>query len=71
VFFASEAPRDYASAKLADTARYGRFFHSMLESGVYLPPAQFESMFVSLAHQQVDLERTIAAASAAFAFASG
>ena len=62
-----EAPHDYASAKLADTARYGRFFGTMLEAGVYLPPAQFEAMFVSLAHTQADLERTIAAARAAFA----
>ena len=38
----------------------------MLEAGVYLPPAQFEAMFVSLAHQQADLERTVEAAKAAF-----
>ena len=67
VFFAAEAPHDYASAKRADTARYGRFFNAMLEAGVYLPPAQFESMFVSLAHQEADLDRTIEAARGAFA----
>jgi glutamate-1-semialdehyde 2,1-aminomutase len=67
VFFSGEAPHDYASAKRADTARYGRFFGSMLEAGVYLPPAQFEAMFVSLAHQQADLDRTIEAARTAFA----
>lgn len=71
VFFAADAPHDYDSAKRADTARYGRFFHAMLEAGIYLPPAQFESMFVSLAHQQADLDRTIAAAREAFAAASG
>ena len=66
VFFSPETPRDYASAKGADTARYGPFFASMLEAGVYLPPAQFEAMFVSLAHEQADLERTIEAAAVAF-----
>jgi glutamate-1-semialdehyde 2,1-aminomutase len=66
VFFSDEAPRDYASAKRADTERYGRFFRAMLERGVYLPPAQFEAMFVSLAHQQSDIERTIEAAREAF-----
>jgi len=62
VFFSDEAPRDYASAKRADTERYARFFRAMLDRGVYLPPAQFEAMFVSLTHQQRDLEETIAAA---------
>jgi len=66
VFFCDEAPRDYASAKRADTERYGRFFRAMLDRGVYLPPAQFEAMFVSLAHQQRDIEETIAAAREAF-----
>jgi glutamate-1-semialdehyde 2,1-aminomutase len=62
VFFSDEAPRDYASAKRADTERYGRFFRAMLDRGVYLPPAQFEAMFVSLAHQEADIDRTIEAA---------
>jgi glutamate-1-semialdehyde 2,1-aminomutase len=67
VFFCDAAPRDYADAKRSDTARYGRYFTSMLESGVYLPPAQFEALFVGMAHQQRDLDRTIDAARAAFA----
>jgi glutamate-1-semialdehyde 2,1-aminomutase len=70
VFFAreapGEAPHDYASARTADTARYGRFFRSMLDAGIYLPPSQFEAMFVSLAHQQRDLDRTVEAARTAF-----
>jgi glutamate-1-semialdehyde 2,1-aminomutase len=66
VFFAHQAPHDYASAKGADTARYGRFFHAMLDRGVYLPPSQFETMFVSLVHLQADLDRTLEAARAAF-----
>ncbi len=67
VFFAAETPRDYASAKTSDTARYGRFFNAMLEAGVYLPPAQFEAMFVSLAHNHSDFEATALAARDAFA----
>ncbi|HYM16663.1 MAG TPA: glutamate-1-semialdehyde 2,1-aminomutase [Dehalococcoidia bacterium] len=69
VFFASEAPADYATAKRADTARYGRFFRSMLDSGIYLPPSQFEVLFLSLAHQERDLARTAEAAAVAFAAA--
>jgi glutamate-1-semialdehyde 2,1-aminomutase len=66
VFFCDEAPGDYASAKRADTDRYARFFRVMLDAGVYLPPSQFESMFVSLAHTTEDIDRTIDAAKAAF-----
>jgi len=66
VFFADDAPRDYASAKRADTERYARFFRGMLERGVYLPPAQFEAMFVSLAHQSGDIARTLEMAQQAF-----
>jgi glutamate-1-semialdehyde 2,1-aminomutase len=69
VFFAAEAPRDYASAKGADTARYAAFFGAMLDAGIYLPPAQFEAMFVSMAHARADLQYTIAAAREAFAAA--
>jgi len=69
VFFAPEAPHDYASAKLADAERYGRFFRAMLDAGIYLPPSQFETMFVSLVHTQIDLNRTFDAARAAFAAA--
>ncbi|MDP9237492.1 MAG: glutamate-1-semialdehyde 2,1-aminomutase [Chloroflexota bacterium] len=70
IFFAPEAPHDYTSAKRADPARFGRFFVSMLDAGVYLPPSQYEVMFVSAAHQQADFDRTIEAARAAFAAAS-
>ncbi|MDE3095476.1 MAG: glutamate-1-semialdehyde 2,1-aminomutase [Chloroflexota bacterium] len=69
VFFASDPPRDYASAKRADAARYARFFTSMLDQGVYLPPSQFEAMFVSLAHLRADFDRTLDAARTAFAAA--
>jgi glutamate-1-semialdehyde 2,1-aminomutase len=68
-FFSPEAPTDYASARRADAGRYARFFRAMLDAGVYLPPSQFEAMFVSLAHQQRDLDETVTAAKAAFAAA--
>jgi glutamate-1-semialdehyde 2,1-aminomutase len=61
-FFTGEPVFDYPSAKRADTARFGRFFHAMLEQGVYLPPSQFEAAFVSLAHGQAELDHTLAAA---------
>lgn len=69
VFFASEAPRDYATAKSADAERYGRFFRAMLDAGVYTPPSQFEVMMCGLAHQQRDFDETFAAARDAFAAA--
>ncbi|MBS1966638.1 MAG: glutamate-1-semialdehyde 2,1-aminomutase [Chloroflexi bacterium SZAS-1] len=66
-FFAAAPIRDYASAKQhADTARYARFFHAMLERGVYLAPSQFEAAFVSLAHDDAEVEYTLEAARAAF-----
>ena len=67
VFFSEEPPANYEQAKRADTERYARFFRAMLDAGVYLPPSQFETLFVSLAHQQADLDATLAAARAAFA----
>src|SRR5438128_3462788 len=67
VFFRSGPVTDYASAKASDTARFARFFHGMLRRGVYLPPAQFESAFVSFAHTDPDLEATVRAAGEALA----
>jgi glutamate-1-semialdehyde 2,1-aminomutase len=67
VFFCEEAPHDYASAKRADTERYARFFRAMLDAGIYLPPSQFETMFVSLAHSVEDIDQTAEAAKLAFA----
>jgi glutamate-1-semialdehyde 2,1-aminomutase len=67
VFFSPDAPTDYTSAKTSDTERYGRFFRTMLDAGVYLPPSQFEVMMCGLAHQQRDFDQTFAAAKSAFA----
>jgi glutamate-1-semialdehyde 2,1-aminomutase len=58
---------DYASAKRSDTKRYAKYFHGLLERGVYIAPSQFEAGFVSLAHTRRDLDRTIAAARAVLA----
>jgi glutamate-1-semialdehyde 2,1-aminomutase len=66
-FFTAEPVFDYTSAKRADTARFGRFFHALLDRGIYLPPSQFEAAFVSLAHGPVEVEQTVDAARAAFA----
>jgi glutamate-1-semialdehyde 2,1-aminomutase len=57
-FFTEQPVWDYASAKTADTGRYGRFFREMLGRGVYLAPSQFEAAFVSLAHGEEELEAT-------------
>jgi glutamate-1-semialdehyde 2,1-aminomutase len=66
VFFCDGAVVDYASARRSDTARFARFFHAMLKRSVYLPPAQFEAAFVSLAHGEAEIDETIAAAAGAF-----
>lgn len=65
VFFCAEPPFDYASAKRADTARFGRFYHALLDGGVYLPPSQFEAAFVSLSHGDAELAHTLSAVDAA------
>jgi glutamate-1-semialdehyde 2,1-aminomutase len=58
-FFTKGPVFDYASAKVSDTTLYGRFFHRMLESGVYFAPSQFEAAFVSTAHTAGDIANTI------------
>jgi len=61
--FFSEVPiTDYASAKQSDTGRYAAFFGQMLDRGVFLPPSQFEALFVSLAHGDGEIEATVVAA---------
>jgi len=61
-FFFTDGPvTDWESAKRADTKRFGEFFRHLLERGVYLPPSQFEAGFVSAAHSEDDLKRTVSA----------
>jgi glutamate-1-semialdehyde 2,1-aminomutase len=62
VFFTAEAVRDYAGAKKSDTSLFAAFFHQMLARGIFLPPSQFEALFVSAAHSEDDIDRTSAAA---------
>jgi glutamate-1-semialdehyde 2,1-aminomutase len=64
-FFTASPVRDYESALTTDTAAYGRFHRGMLARGVYGPPSQFEAWFLSSAHSDRDVERTISAASLA------
>jgi glutamate-1-semialdehyde 2,1-aminomutase len=66
-FFVDAPVTDYASARRSDTNLYARFFHAMLERGVYLAPSQFETVFMSSAHTEHEIESTVAAATASFA----
>lgn len=67
VFFTEQPVDNYAAAMSSDTAKFKVFFQSMLNQGIYLPPSQFECWFVSLAHSDEDLAKTLAAAETAFA----
>ena len=66
LFFTREPVDNYESAARTDGERFARFFHLMLDRGVYLPPSRFESWFVSLAHDDDALAATIDAARSAF-----
>ena len=65
-FFTDKAVVDWDSANRSDRARYGEFFHAMLDEGVYLAPSQFEAGFVSVTHTDDVVEKTIEAARKAF-----
>jgi len=65
LFFSATEVRDYDDATKADGERYARFFHAMLDRGVFLAPSAFEAMFPSLAHADPDIDRTIEAAAEA------
>ena len=64
-FFTAGPVDSLAQVEQADTEAYGRYFHAMLERGVYLAPSQFEAGFVSLAHTEADIDRTVEIAAAA------
>jgi len=65
-FFTNEPVVDWDSANKSDRARYGKFFHAMLDEGVYLAPSQFEAGFVSVTHTDNVIDQTIEAARKAF-----
>jgi glutamate-1-semialdehyde 2,1-aminomutase len=66
VFFAATPPRDLAEAQRADLPAYGEWCRRLLAHGVYAPPSAFEAWFPSLAHSEEQIDRTLAAAGAAF-----
>ena len=65
-FFNNDEVFDWTTADKCDRQKYGRFFHAMLDEGVYLAPSQFEAAFVSVAHSDEIIDQTIAAAENAF-----
>jgi glutamate-1-semialdehyde 2,1-aminomutase len=66
-FFAAGLPQNYGAVMATDKERFNRFFHAMLDRGVYLAPALYEAGFVSAAHDEGDIDATLAAAREAFA----
>ena len=66
-FFTTGPVRDFAGAKASDRAEYARFFHHMLNHGVYLPPSPFEAAFTSAVHRSAELDVFASAVSTAFA----
>jgi len=67
LFLGTERVTNGEEARGADTAAFAKFFHAMIERGIYLPPSQFEAMFISLAHSDSEIDATIAAARESFA----
>ena len=61
LFFTDQPVRDYEGAKKSDTRRFAAFFAEMLDRGIFLPPSQFEALFVSAAHTDADIDGTIEA----------
>ena len=61
IFFTKEEVRDYACAKHSDIQMFNAYFHELLRQGVFIPPSQFETCFLSCAHSEEDLKHTIAA----------
>jgi len=66
LFFHPGPIRNFAEAAQSDSQRYAKFFHGMLERGVYFAPSQFEAAFMSCAHTQADIDQTLEAAKAVF-----
>jgi glutamate-1-semialdehyde 2,1-aminomutase len=66
LFFTEGPVKDYRTAKMSDAKRFAQFFIEMMNQGIYLPPSQFEAWFLSLAHSQKDLDKTIEACDMAF-----
>ena len=71
IFFGVDHVRDYATATQADTETFARYFQGMIDHGIYLPPSQFESAFISLAHTDDDIQATLRAARSVLGRLSG
>jgi glutamate-1-semialdehyde 2,1-aminomutase len=71
VFMTDDPVPDFEAARRQDTAAYARFFHAMLERGVYLPPSAFEAWFVSVVHTDAEVDQVLEAARAAARAAAG
>ncbi|MEK9939569.1 MAG: glutamate-1-semialdehyde 2,1-aminomutase, partial [Methylotenera sp.] len=67
LYFSAECPNSFAEVMLTDKAKFNKFFHLMLDAGIYFGPSAFEAGFVSIAHSDEDIAFTIAAAKKAFA----
>jgi glutamate-1-semialdehyde 2,1-aminomutase len=67
LFFGVDSVRDADEAGACDTEAFARYFHAMLEQGIYLPPSAFEAAFVSLAHGEAEIEATVQAAARSLA----
>jgi glutamate-1-semialdehyde 2,1-aminomutase len=61
LFFTETAPVDYNSVLKSDTKKYSKFFENLLRAGIMFPPSQFEAVFLSLAHTERDVDRTLEA----------
>ena len=61
LFFRQGPVENYRDALQCDTKAFAYYYHKMLEAGFYFPPSQFEAFFISTAHSEKDIERTIAA----------
>ena len=61
LFFTPNPVHNYEQALTCDTQAFARYYHAMLQAGIYLPPSQFEAFFISTAHSPADIDRTIAA----------
>jgi glutamate-1-semialdehyde 2,1-aminomutase len=65
LFFRPAPPRDYAEARESDTTAFARFHRAMRQRGILIPPSQFETWFVSLAHNEPEIDATVRAAAEA------
>ena len=62
MFLGPDGVRDADEARTSDSAKFAKFFHGMIARGINIPPSQFEAMFLSTAHTNADIDRTIVAA---------